>query len=244
MPTSKSLTVFFPAHNEEANIGKLVEETHATLEGRVRDFEILAVNDGSTDGTRRILDELEERFPEFRGIHHEVNQGYGGAVRTGFRSATKDLVFFSDGDGQFDIAEIHKFLDAIDAQDAVLGYRINRQDPFHRKVFAKCWGFLIRCLFGFKIRDLDCAFKMFHRCDIESIEFETQGAMITTELLAKLTQRPGFRYSEIGVTHRPRLAGQQSGGSLKVVLRAFRELFRMYGRLKTYRPPNRSTPGQ
>ena len=238
MPTSKSLTVFFPAHNEEKNIGRLVEETHATLKDRGQEFEILAINDGSTDGTRRVLDELEEKFPEFRGVHHEVNQGYGGAVQTGFREATKDLVFFSDGDGQFDITEIHKFLDAIDENDAVLGYRINRQDPFHRKAFAKCWGILIRLLFGFKVRDLDCAFKLFYRKDIDTITFETKGAMITVELLAKLTKRPSFDYVEIGVTHLPRVAGEQSGGSPKVVLRAFRELFRMYGRLKSYQPPS------
>jgi len=236
MPESQSLTVFFPAHNEEANIGKLVEATHATLKGRVEDFEILVINDGSTDGTKAVLENLANKYPEVRPIHHETNQGYGGAVQTGFKSATKDLVFFSDGDGQFDITEIHKFLDAIPGRDAVLGYRVNRKDPFHRKLFAKCWGLLIRFLFGIKLRDLDCAFKLFRRERIESITFETKGAMITTELLAKLTQRPQFDYVEIGVTHLPRLAGEQSGGSPKVVLRAFRELFRMYGRLKNYRP--------
>jgi len=236
MPTSKSLTVFFPAHNEEANIGKLVRETYDTLRGRVEDFEIIAVNDGSTDGTREVLNKLEKEIPEFRAVHHEVNKGYGGAVQTGFKNASKDLVFFTDGDGQFDITEIHGFLDVIDEHDAVLGYRINRQDPFHRKVFAKCWGLLIRCLFGFKVRDLDCAFKLFHRKDIEAVEFETSGAMITVELLAKLHKRPGFDFVEIGVTHRPRLAGEQSGGSPKVILRAFKELFRMYGRLKNDRP--------
>jgi len=237
MPTDKSLTVFFPAHNEEQNIGPLVEKTFETLKGRVRDFEILAINDGSTDGTREVLNRLEKEIPEFRGIHHEKNQGYGGAVQTGFRNAAKELVFFSDGDGQFDIHEIHLFLDRIDDYDAVLGYRKDRQDPVHRKLFAKCWGMLIRVLLGIRVRDLDCAFKMFHRPLIESIEFETKGAMITTELLAKLNKRPTFRFVEIGVTHLPRVAGEQSGGSPKVVLRAFRELFRMYGRLRTYRPP-------
>ncbi|MCA9441511.1 MAG: glycosyltransferase family 2 protein [Candidatus Omnitrophica bacterium] len=238
MPTRKSLTVFFPAHNEEENIGPLVRKTHETLNGKVEDFEILAINDGSTDGTRMVLDELEKEIPEFRGVHHEINQGYGGAVQTGFRSATKDLVFFSDGDGQFDITEISLFLDAIDDYEAVLGFRKDRQDPFHRKVFAKCWGTLIRILFGIRVRDLDCAFKMFRREHIESIQFETQGAMITTELLAKLSKRPDFTFTQIGVTHLPRTAGEQSGGSPKVVLRAFKELFRMYGRLKSYQPPN------
>lgn len=238
MPTQKSLTVFFPAHNEEANIGPLVERTHETLSGVINDFEILAINDGSTDRTREVLDDLEKRIPQFRGVHHEKNQGYGGAVQTGFRSATKDLIFFSDGDGQFDIREIHLFLDKIDDYDAVLGYRKDRQDPLHRKIFAKCWGMLIRILLGIRLRDLDCAFKMFRREAVQSITFETKGAMITAELLAKLNKRPGFRYLEIGVTHLPRTAGEQSGGSPKVILRAFRELFRMYGRLRSYHPPN------
>ncbi len=237
MPTTKSLTVFFPAHNEEDNIGPLVKKTYETIKDQVTEFEILAINDGSTDRTRDVLDQLEKDVPGFRGIHHEVNQGYGGAVQTGFRSATKDLVFFSDGDGQFDIGEIRLFLDQIDDHDAVLGYRKDRQDPIHRKMFAKCWGMLIRTLLGIRVRDLDCAFKMFHRELIQSITFETTGAMITTELLAKLNKRPNFDFAEIGVTHLPRTAGEQSGGSPKVILRAFRELFRMYGRLRTYQPP-------
>ena len=236
--TNKSLTVFFPAHNEEENIGPLVRKTHETLEGLVDDFEILVINDGSTDRTKEVLSELEKEIPQLRGIHHEINQGYGGAVQTGFRSASKDLVFFSDGDGQFDITEIKKFLEIIDDYDAVLGYRKDRQDPLHRKVFAKCWGTLIRFLLRIRVRDLDCAFKMFHRPIIESITFETQGAMITTELLAKLNKRNHFHFKEVGVTHLPRIAGEQSGGSPKVILRAFLELFRMYGRLRSYRPPS------
>lgn len=229
-PIMKSLTVFFPAHNEVDNIGQLVEKTDKVLSGLVPDYEILVINDGSTDGTRELLDNLVKKVPRLRPIHHEVNQGYGGAVRTGFRKASKDLVFFSDGDGQFDIGEITMFLAEIDQYDAILGYRINRRDPFHRKVFAKCWGMLIRILFGIRVRDLDCAFKMFQRPILEGIDFEAGGAMVTVELLAKLRMKK-FRFKEIGVTHYPRSAGVQSGGSPKVILRAFRELFKLYRRL-------------
>jgi glycosyltransferase involved in cell wall biosynthesis len=227
----KSLSVFFPAHNEVDNIGTLVETTDKTLSTLVEDYEILVINDGSTDGTRELLDDLAQKVPRLRPIHHEVNQGYGGAVRTGFSQASKELIFFSDGDGQFDIREISKFLAEIENYDAILGYRINRRDPFHRKVFARCWGLLIRILFGFKVRDLDCAFKMFQQKILEGIRIEAGGAMITVELLAKLN-RKGFRFKQIGVKHYPRTAGTQSGGSPKVILRAFRELLKLYGRIR------------
>lgn len=231
MKRTDSLSVFFPAHNEIDNIGTLVRKTDQVLSGLVEDYEILVINDGSTDGTRELLDQLVAEVPRLRPVHHEQNQGYGGAVRTGFHSATKDLVFFSDGDCQFDIAEIDKFLAEIDQYDAILGYRINRRDPFHRKVFAKCWGMLIRILFGLRVRDLDCAFKLFHRPMVADIEFQAAGAMITVELLYKLKKK-GFRFKEIGVTHYPRTAGEQSGGSPKVVLRAFRELFKLYWKIR------------
>ncbi|MCG3197830.1 MAG: glycosyltransferase family 2 protein [Candidatus Omnitrophica bacterium] len=231
MTTQKSLTVFFPAHNEVDNIGALVRATDETLSNLVTDYEIIVVNDGSTDGTRELLDSLVREVPRLRPVHHEKNKGYGGAVRTGFESATKELVFFSDGDGQFDIREIDKFLAEIDQYDAILGYRIDRKDPFHRKVFAKCWGMLIRILFGFRVRDLDCAFKMFHRSLLEGMKLEAEGAMVTVNLLANL-QKKKFRYKEIGVHHYPRTAGVQSGGSPKVILRAFRELFKLYWKIR------------
>lgn len=231
MTTQKSLTVFFPAHNEVDNIGALVRATDETLSNLVAEYEIIVVNDGSTDGTRELLDSLVRKVPRLRPVHHEKNKGYGGAVRTGFESATKELVFFSDGDGQFDIREIDKFLAEIDQYDAILGYRIDRKDPFHRKVFAKCWGMLIRILFGFRVRDLDCAFKMFHRSLLEGMKLEAEGAMVTVNLLANL-QKKKFRYKEIGVHHYPRTAGVQSGGSPKVILRAFRELFKLYWKIR------------
>ncbi len=229
-PYDLSLSVFFPCHNEVENIGPLVEKTLAVLRPLVRDLEILPVNDGSTDGTKELLDELAAKHPEVRAIHHEINRGYGGAVKTGLYESKKEWVFFTDGDGQFDVSEIESFLLHVAEFDAIVGYRMDRQDPAHRKLFAFCWGTLIRTLFGFRVRDLDCAFKLLRRSMFEGTEFKAEGAVITVELFAVMQKR-GARIKQIGVHHYPRTAGQQSGGSPKVILRAFKELIKLYGRL-------------
>lgn len=226
-----SISAFFPAHNEVDNIGPLTEKTVAALSELVDDFEVLIINDGSSDGTRQLADQLAGRIPQVRAIHHEVNRGYGGAVKTGLASATKDWVFFTDGDGQFDVSEIASLVEHTPDHDAVVGYRIDRQDPAHRKLFARCWGTLIRFLFGFQVRDLDCAFKLFRRKYFDGVELKAEGAVISVEFFSILT-RNGARIKQVGVHHYPRTAGEQSGGSPKVVLRAFKELMLLYGRLK------------
>lgn len=228
-----SLSVFFPAHNEVDNIGPLVEKTVSVLEPIVADYEVIIVDDGSTDGTRELADRLAERFPEVRAIHHEKNCGYGGAVKTGIRSSTKEWIFFTDGDGQFDIGEIEQFLPYAGDFDAVVGYRLDRRDSVHRKLFAFCWGQLIRFLFGFRVRDLDCAFKLFRRRFFDGVRLGAEGAVITVELFAIMREK-GAAIKEIGVHHYPRRAGQQSGGSPKVILRAFRELIKLYSVLKRH----------
>ena len=236
MNVPESLSVFFPAHNEVDNVGPLTEKIVGVCRGLTDDFEVVIVNDGSSDGTREAADELAERFPQVVAVHHPENRGYGGALITGFASCAKDAVFFTDGDGQFDVAELAPFWerlrDAGRPVDAVLGYRINRQDGPHRTLFAFCWGRLIRIVLGVRVRDLDCAFKLFRREILAGIELEAQGAMITAELLARLTAG-GMRYDEIGVHHYPRTAGEQSGGNIGVILRAFKELFKLRSRLRS-----------
>lgn len=232
MMTPISVSAFFPAHNEVDNIVALTEKTVQVLSEHLEDFEVLIINDGSTDGTREKADELAAKFPQVRAIHHEVNRGYGGAVKTGIASSAKDWIFITDGDGQFDVGEIPLLLEHAQEHDAVVGYRINRQDPFHRKMFAFCWGTLIRILFGFRVRDLDCAFKLFKRGYFEGRELKAMGAVISVEFFSILTQNKA-RIKQVGVHHYPRTAGVQSGGSPKVILRAFKELFALYGRLKS-----------
>lgn len=231
MNHSLRLSVFFPAHNEVDNLEALAEKTVSVLSGRVEDFEILLIDDGSTDGTRELADALAQRFPSVRAIHHEVNRGYGGAVKTGIASCRMDWIFFTDGDGQFDVGEIPLLLEHAPAYDAVVGYRMNRQDPFHRKLFAFCWGVLVRWLFGFRVKDLDCAFKLFKREYFEGVTLQAEGAVISIELFSILTKK-NARIAQVGVHHYPRRAGAQSGGSVRVIARAFKELFKLYRRLK------------
>ncbi|MBI1387425.1 MAG: glycosyltransferase [bacterium] len=228
---SLSVSVFFPAHNEADNIAALTEKTVAVLSELTDDFEVIIVNDGSRDGTREIADGLAEKHPRVRAVHHEVNRGYGGAVKTGIASAAKEWIFFTDGDGQFDVSELALLFPHAGEYDAVVGYRIDRQDPFHRKLFAFCWGTLIRFLFGFRVRDLDCAFKLFRRRYFDGVELKAEGAVISVEIFSILTRNKAS-IKQIGVHHLPRVAGEQSGGSPHVVLRAFKELMLLYGRLR------------
>jgi glycosyltransferase involved in cell wall biosynthesis len=231
--TYPSLSIFFPAHNEVENIGPLTEKSLEVLgKAGVEDFEIIIIDDGSRDGTGPLIDELARKHERVRAVHHEVNKGYGAAVWTGIRSATKKYVFFTDGDGQFDIGEIEKFLPLMTQYDALLGYRIKRADPFHRKLFAFGWGkIVVGPLLGVAVKDLDCAFKMFRRNLFDDMHPEAGGAMVTAEILAKLKKK-GFTYKEIGVHHYPRTAGVQSGGSPKVIVRAFGELWKLRKKLK------------
>ena len=221
-----SISAFFPAYNEEANIGALCLKTAGVLKRLAGDWEVVAVDDGSRDRTAAVVAALHAKEPRIRVVSHAVNQGYGAAVKTGFASARMDWVFFSDGDGQFDVAELERLLPLMDGHDLVVGYRIKRADPLQRRLNAWAWGTLVRTLFGLRgVRDIDCAFKLVRRSVFDTFHLETNGAMISTELLVK-AQKNGFRTVEVGVNHYPRTAGVQTGAKLKVIARAFKELFR------------------
>ncbi len=225
----KSMTVFFPCYNEEANVERTTRAALATCERLFDDFEVIIVNDGSKDRTGEIADRLADEIPEVRAVHNRPNRGYGGAVVRGLSEAKMDWIFFTDGDAQFDIGEIPKLIELLDRGDFAVGYRIKRADPLIRRVNAACWGRLVRLLFGLKVRDIDCAFKLLPKSLIDQITLESEGALISTELLAKANNR-GLRIVETGVHHYPRTAGQQTGANLKVIVKAFRELLTLYCR--------------
>lgn len=221
-----SLSVFFPCYNEEANVERVTRAALDACREITRDFEIIIVNDGSRDRTGDIADRLASELPEVRAVHNHPNKGYGGALQAGFKAASKEWVFYTDGDGQFDFREIPKLLALLDRYDIVSAYRMDRKDSVIRRFNAWGWTWLCNRLLGTRLRDIDCAFKIYPRRLFDEIEMRSMGALIDAEVLAKAMRR-GYRIGQIGVHHYPRLAGTQTGASPAVILRAFRELFRL-----------------
>ncbi len=222
--TRYSLSVILPAHNEEAAIAETVQTVVDTLTAWVQDFEVIVVNDGSKDATRTIVEAIAASDSRVRLINHAINQGYGAALVSGFEAVTKDLVFFMDSDGQFDIHDLERFFPFVGEYDAVLGYRIDRQDTWMRKLNAWGWKLLVSVVLGLRVRDVDCAFKLYRADFFREHRLETRGAMINAEMLYKFT-RAGYTYTQLGVRHLPRCGGRATGAKPAVIARAFRELF-------------------
>jgi glycosyltransferase involved in cell wall biosynthesis len=225
-----SITVFFPCYNEQANVRRVVEQATGVLEKLGADYEVLVVDDGSSDATGRIADEIAAGHNRVRAIHHPRNLGYGAALQSGLRAATKELVFYTDGDGQFDLAELPPLLRLMEQYDIVCGYRMNRQDNLVRKFNGWAWTKLVQFAFSLNVRDVDCAFKLYKRAIFDDIKMESTGALISTEILARAT-RKGYTMTQRGVHHYPRTAGRQTGASPRVILRAFRELWKLRRRI-------------
>jgi glycosyltransferase involved in cell wall biosynthesis len=223
--TVSSISAVLPAYNEEENIGLTLEVVVNTLEPLVDDYEVIAVDDGSRDATAARVEEVAARYPQVRLVRHPVNRGYGAALYTGFTSGTKEWVFFTDSDRQFDVTELGKLLPLTEEADLVVGYRAPRKDPFMRVLFGWGWSALVTLLFGYTARDIDCAFKLFRREIIERVTIHSRGATFSAEFLVR-SKRAGYTIREVPVTHLPRLAGSQTGARLDVITRAFRELIR------------------
>ncbi|MCL5795740.1 MAG: glycosyltransferase family 2 protein [Patescibacteria group bacterium] len=227
MKTTSSLSIFFPAYNEEKNIQQAVFGALKVAENITDDFEIIVVDDGSKDKTGEIIDNLAKKYPRVKPIHQK-NQGYGGAVWTGIKNSTKDLIFFTDADLQFNIAELTKFIPYTDNYEAVFGYRNPRRDTFLRLVNAWGWKALNRIFLGITTKDIDCAFKLFKRDIFQKIKkIQSRGAMFSAELIYKMQQN-NFRIKELPVSHYPRIAGNPTGAKPSVILRALKEFRRVY----------------
>jgi len=222
------LSYFFPAHNEEANLAGLVEEALATLPSIAETFEIIAVNDGSRDRTAPIADELAAAHPDVvRAVHHPTNLGYGAALRSGLGAARYELVAFTDGDRQFQVADLGRLterLGAADHPDVVVGFRIKRADPPIRTIYARLYRLANRVFFGLTVTDVDCACKLFRREALEGLLVESGGAFFSAELLIKL-RAGGRSVAEVGVPHYPRTAGSPTEAKPSVVFRAVKDFW-------------------
>jgi glycosyltransferase involved in cell wall biosynthesis len=220
-----SLTIFFPFWNEADNIEKVVETAIPIAREIAEKWEILMIDDGSTDKTKELAENLMKKHSRLKLISHHTNRGYGAALRSGFENAQYDYVVFTDGDLQFDFSEVTRFIEKADKADIVIGYRAKRNDAFFRHILMmlhRVWGFLF---FGVYVKDIDCGFKLFTRKAIEAISpLRSEGAMVTTEILAKSKSKK-LKLAQVGITHYPRQFGQSSGGNIAVIIRAMLETF-------------------
>jgi glycosyltransferase involved in cell wall biosynthesis len=228
----RGLSIVLPAFNEELNVGTAVTRALEIGDRLCEELEVIVVDDGSTDRTAEVVRGLAGDDDRVVLVQHRSNRGYGEALRSGFTSAKKDLVFFTDADNQFDLNELAGFLALIDRVDVVAGYRKNRCDPPIRLFNAKAWNLMVRLLFYVPVRDIDCAFKLFRREVFDGVHLESVGAMVNTELMVKVG-RSGYSIVELPVTHLPRTAGTARGAHPRVILHALRELLTMHGRLST-----------
>jgi len=223
----KSISLILPAYNEEENIKEAVENATKVLEKIFDEYEIIVVDDGSNDKTGEIADSLKSE--KIKVIHHEINRGYASALRTGIKNATKELVFYTDADNQFDLNELRKAVNLLDGDkgkfDVVIGYRKDRRDRLHRLIISKGYNLLIRFLLGIRVKDADCSFKLFKRDVIKGIEIKHEGWLVDTEILAKII-RKGYKIKEIPVKHYPRKKGKSSV-KITSILKTFFELIKL-----------------
>jgi len=230
-----SLTLVLPAFNEEANIDAVVQNALATLPAYVNAYEIIVVDDGSRDRTSDIVAGLAASDDRIRLVRHERNRGYGAALISGFKASTGDFVMFMDADRQFNIRDMRLLVPFAGEYDIVAGFRMERSDPLHRRVFAEMFNVSVRMLFGVHLRDIDCAFKLFRGDLLRVLPLTAPGALINTEIQAK-ARREGATLQQVGVHHYPRVAGEATGGSPRVILRALGETLALWWRMRNYRP--------
>ncbi len=225
------LSVFFPAYNDGGTIASLVIEARKTAERLTPDFEIIVVNDGSADTTAEIADELARTYPEVRVVHHERNRGYGGALRSGFAAARKDYIFYTDGDAQYDPTELAALWAKMTSNvDLVNGYKISRSDPIHRIIIGRIYHHTVKLLFGLKVRDVDCDFRLMRRAIFDRVTLEHNSGVICLEMMKKI-QDAGFRIAEVPVHHYHRAFGRSQFFNFSRLARTAVDVARLWWQL-------------
>jgi glycosyltransferase involved in cell wall biosynthesis len=223
-PVVPAISAFFPCFNDELAIPKMVRDVHAALAASVADFEIIVVDDGSSDGSVGVLEALRAEVPELRIVVHEANRGYGGALRTGFDSATKEWVFYTDGDAQYDASEVVRCIDAASREvDVVQGYKIGRGDSWFRRLIGRTYHHVVRVLFRLRVRDTDCDFRLIRRELLEQVTLTSTSGTICVEMMRRF-QDAGARFTEVGVSHHFRPHGRSQFFRLPAIARSARQL--------------------
>jgi glycosyltransferase involved in cell wall biosynthesis len=234
------LSVFFPAYNDSGTIASMVIRAVQTASALTPDYEVIVVNDGSSDATPAIIDELARTYPHVRAVHHPRNRGYGGALQTGFRSATKDLIFYTDGDAQYDPSELAVLWERLSADaDMVNGYKISRSDPLHRIVIGRLYHHIVKTLFGLTVRDVDCDFRLMRRTIFQRINLEKNSGVICLEMMKKITDG-GFRIAEVPVHHYHRAFGKSQFFNFRRIAKTAVDVLRLWFALVILRQHRRA----
>ncbi len=233
-----SISAFFPCYNDKGTIGKMIEDVAEVLRTLTDDFEVIVVDDGSTDSSRDLLKELREKYDFLKLVFHKKNQGYGGALQSGFKTSIKDLIFYTDGDAQYDVKELPLLYEKMDKDvDIVNGYKIKRADVWYRALIGRIYHWTMKIMFGFKIRDVDCDFRLIRREPLQKIDLEHKSGVICVEMITKMHQA-GFRFVEVGVHHYPRVYGYSQFFNFKRIFQVFLNLFKLWW--KIYGQKNKS----
>ena len=238
----RSLSMFFPAYNDGGTIASLVIRAVQVAGRLTPDFEVIVINDGSTDATAEIVDELARTYPQVRVVHHARNQGYGGALRTGFAAATKELIAYTDGDAQYDPAELELLWNRLTPEaDMVNGYKISRSDPFHRIVIGRVYHHTVKLLFRLRVRDVDCDFRLMRREIFGRVRLERNTGVICLEMMRKI-QDAGFRISEVPVHHYHRAFGKSQFFNFARVFWTGVDVLKLWLQLVVFGRGRQSTP--
>jgi glycosyltransferase involved in cell wall biosynthesis len=237
-----SLSVFFPAYNDSGTIASLIIAALQSASKLTQNYEVIVVNDGSSDSTARILDELARVYPQLKIVTHEVNRGYGGALRSGFAAATKDVVFYTDGDAQYDPSEMDLlWAKMTTGVDLVNGYKVSRSDPWHRIVIGRVYHHTVKIMFGLRVRDVDCDFRLLRRSIFDRVRLEKNSGVICLEMMKKI-QDAGFTIVEVPVNHYHRVHGQSQFFNFPRVIRTGIDVLKLWYALVVLRSHQRS-PG-
>jgi glycosyltransferase involved in cell wall biosynthesis len=236
----RGLSIFFPAYNDSGTIASMVLNALLTARRLTPDHEVIVVNDGSRDLTPQILDELARVYPQVRIVHHQKNRGYGGALRSGFEAASKEFVFYTDGDAQYDPSEMALLWEKMtDEVDLVNGYKISRSDPWHRIVIGRLYHHTVKTLFGFSVRDVDCDFRLMRRSIFERIRLEKNSGVICLELMKKVHDA-GFRIAEVPVHHYHRAYGRSQFFNFRRIFKTGIDVLKLWHELVIRREHQRA----